>query len=137
MDHLNGPEGRPYNGVPFNDAITRLYEHAAAAIVHYDVLPQLEASANMTRACNHGIKHKIDKTSRPAVQGELHIERSFREWQLPLYYHSLGWEHIHLEKKPSGEKEHMLPKRRCVSNLVRVFPAHQLTGLKQPSCASR
>jgi hypothetical protein len=92
VDHLDGPEGRPYYGVPFNDAITGLYEHAAAAVVEYDVLPQLEAGANMAQAGNHGIEHEIGKTIRPAVQGKLHIEGSFREWQLPLYYHSLGWQ---------------------------------------------
>ena len=126
MHHLDGPEGRPHDGVPFNDAITRLYEHAAAAVVHYDILPQLEASANMARACDHGIKHKIGKTSRPAVQGELHGERSFCEWQLPLFYHSLGWKHVQLERKEQSPlvKRNIYCPREDVSAIWSVSVPH-------------
>ena len=98
-DHLDGPEGWPYDGVSFNDAITGLYEHAAAAVVEYDVLPQLEAGANMARACNHVVEQEIGKTTRPAVQGKLHVEGSFHEWQLPLYYHFLVWQCIQRKSK--------------------------------------
>ncbi len=76
MGHLHGPEGGADDGVPLYDAIAGLDQHAAPAIVHDDVVPQLEPRPCVLAARDHVVERQAGKTLWPGVQGELRTQNT-------------------------------------------------------------